>query len=380
MKEKKILIFADYYEPGYKAGGPIHTIKNIINTLTLRFDIFLITRNYDLNDRQLYNLPVLTWLDKGSYKIMYLGDKDLTVTNVKNQVSSISPDIIYLNSFFSPKLSAQLILSKVFNGREIIIAPRGEFSNGALNIKSFRKKAYLSIANIFNIYKNITFHASSQLEADDIISKVSCKEVKIAPDLVNTNISFSKLNYSKQPHQLRLCFISRIVEIKNLHYAIQVLNHPQIKDLNIILDIYGPIESTAYWNYCKKLVEEYQLTDKVFYKGVLKPEEVKDVFSKYDFFFFPTLGENFGHVIFESLSVGTPAIISDTTFWESYKNGDKWSFSFNLQHTAKLVEILIECESMDGNTYKVISENAFSKAQSFIQSDDIVNKTIQLFG
>ena len=41
-----------------------------------------------------------------------------------------------------------------------------------------------------------------------------------------------------------------------------------------------------------------------------------EVFSSYDVFLFPTMGENYGHVIFEALSVGCIPIISDRTPWE----------------------------------------------------------------
>jgi len=41
------------------------------------------------------------------------------------------------------------------------------------------------------------------------------------------------------------------------------------------------------------------------------PERLAD----YDAFIFPTLGENFGHVIIESLSAGCPVLCSDQTPW-----------------------------------------------------------------
>ncbi len=41
--------------------------------------------------------------------------------------------------------------------------------------------------------------------------------------------------------------------------------------------------------------------------------------GEHDLFFLPTLGENFGHVISESLSSGTPVLISDTTPWRNLR-------------------------------------------------------------
>jgi glycosyltransferase involved in cell wall biosynthesis len=43
----------------------------------------------------------------------------------------------------------------------------------------------------------------------------------------------------------------------------------------------------------------------------------REILHKYDLFILPTLNENFGHSIVESLSVGTPVLISDNTPWRS---------------------------------------------------------------
>ena len=49
--------------------------------------------------------------------------------------------------------------------------------------------------------------------------------------------------------------------------------------------------------------------------GECNSEKVPETFAEYDVFLFPTLGENFGHVISESLLGGCLPIISDNTPW-----------------------------------------------------------------
>jgi glycosyltransferase involved in cell wall biosynthesis len=46
------------------------------------------------------------------------------------------------------------------------------------------------------------------------------------------------------------------------------------------------------------------------------PDDVPGTFAQYDLFAFPSRGENFGHVVLESLSVGTPVLVSDRTPWK----------------------------------------------------------------
>jgi glycosyltransferase involved in cell wall biosynthesis len=51
--------------------------------------------------------------------------------------------------------------------------------------------------------------------------------------------------------------------------------------------------------------------------GDVSPERVNAVFAAYDLFILPTLGENFGHVILEALTAGTPVLTSDQTQWKA---------------------------------------------------------------
>ena len=54
---------------------------------------------------------------------------------------------------------------------------------------------------------------------------------------------------------------------------------------------------------------------RVQWHGETPNEGVVAAMAKTDLFFLPTAGENFGHAIFEALSSGVPALISDQTPW-----------------------------------------------------------------
>ena len=53
----------------------------------------------------------------------------------------------------------------------------------------------------------------------------------------------------------------------------------------------------------------------VNYCGMLSHDEIHKTFCRYDAFLFPTLSENYGHVIAEALVTGCIPIISDQTPW-----------------------------------------------------------------
>ena len=46
---------------------------------------------------------------------------------------------------------------------------------------------------------------------------------------------------------------------------------------------------------------------------------LREIFSEYDVFLFPTMAENYGHVIFEAMAGGCVPIISDRTPWNNEK-------------------------------------------------------------
>jgi len=50
-------------------------------------------------------------------------------------------------------------------------------------------------------------------------------------------------------------------------------------------------------------------------KESFTPDASKDIFSQATAFVFPTLVENFGHVIAETLSVGCPVSVTANTPW-----------------------------------------------------------------
>ncbi|MEO7673181.1 MAG: hypothetical protein ABIU09_03775, partial [Pyrinomonadaceae bacterium] len=45
--KKKVLVFCDFYLPGFKSGGGMWTVVNLIERFSDRYDFFVVTRNYE---------------------------------------------------------------------------------------------------------------------------------------------------------------------------------------------------------------------------------------------------------------------------------------------------------------------------------------------
>lgn len=336
-----ILIFTAFYLPGYKGGGPIRTISNMVSNLGDEFDFSIYTSDRDLGDITHY--PSITpniWQKQKKTNVFFASPKYRTAYDLWEIISNFKGEVIYLNSFFSFRFSIlPLILQKIKNNKKVvIIAPRGEFSNGALRIKSFKKRFYINLINLLGLYKGIVWHASTEHEASDIRRSIG-NDAKIKLALNISLTGDNKISYPIKGTPLRVVFASRISPMKNLLGAIDILKRTES---DILFHVYGPSENEIYWKTCLLETKKLPNNVKFEYMGHLKPNDVINKLAEYDLFILPTFGENFGHIISEALSAGLPLLISDTTPWRNLlKKGIGWDVP--LENPGKFAEHIEEC-------------------------------------
>ena len=172
MSKPTILTFVGYYLPGYKGGGPIRTLANVVDRLGDEFQFKIITADRDFGDEKPYpKIDVNGWNRIGKADVFYMSPTRRSLKDSRKLLCSTEYDILYLNSFFSPHFTIKPLLLRrlrLISDRPIIIAPRGEFSPGALGLKSLKKRVYLLVAKPFGLYRGVVWQASSEHEEDDI--------------------------------------------------------------------------------------------------------------------------------------------------------------------------------------------------------------------
>lgn len=340
-----ILTFVGNYLPGYKAGGILRTTVNIVDHLCEEFEFRIVTRDRDIGDDKPYaDIKINQWQHVGNAMVYYLPPQSSTVKDILNLIVSTPHHLLYLNSFFDPFTIKVLLNRKIrrVNFKPVIVAPLGEFGWASLKQKYKKKFVFIQVARFFGLYKKVTWRASSEFEALDIINvmKIKPDAIHIAPDLPNKIISDESLDETFQPTPdckgLRIVFLSRISREKNLDYALRVLSKVNAK---VFFDIYGPAENATYWKECKDLISQLPSNIIVKYLGNVNPNQVVHIFSRYDLFLFPTAGENYGHVIAESLTSGTPVLISTETPWRNLQT-DGLGWDIDLVQIDSFVEII----------------------------------------
>lgn len=371
----KVLVFSGYYLPGYKGGGPIKTIKNLFDCTGDRLSFKLITSDRDLGEVAPYTtVDIAGWNTVGKANVFYTQPGKAGLHQISNILRNTDYDIVYLNSFFSFRFTIYPLFSALQLEKVVVLGPRGEFSKGALRLKSLKKLAYILLFKVLGLHKKVVFQASSKFEAEDIFRVLGKSvDLQIAEDIGAQE--FAKQLPMKNPQQLKAVFISRISPMKNLLGALQML---QQTVESVVYHIYGPVEDLAYWAECEALIKQLPEHISVTYMGELLPSEVVETFSEYDLFFMPTLGENYGHVIAEALCAGLPILIADTTPWRDLEaQGIGWDLP--LANPARFSQVIDEVAVMSPEVHLQMRENVLRWAKNKFSQNEAVEANYNMF-
>lgn len=375
MPEKdKVLVFIDWFYPAHKAGGPIRSVYNLIMALSDEIDFYVVTSAYDIGEiMSLEGVELNKWVKKENYSIIYLEKKYQTIKRYREVITNIKPTSIYLNSLFSVGFTLKPIVANTSKVRTVL-APRGMLKNDALAIKPLKKQLFLSLMRKTGFLRSIIWHTSSIIESEEVFTHFGLSaKVVIAQNMAIILPKRPPTAISKLVGQLRLVFVARISPIKNLDFLLNVLK--ELNNQNVILDIYGPIEDVAYWKKCLKVIDDNSVN--VFYKGVLGQYEKEKVLWQYDYMILPTKGENYGHVIVESLCASLPVIISQNTPW---RNLAEKHAGFDLaMDTKKFEACLNQLIQQDQDAYYSFSRGAYQFSKQYILNQKVIEENKKLF-
>lgn len=379
MSKPKIAILIDWYLPGTKAGGPVRSVYSLVNLLKDDFDFYIITTNADLgcSNKPYTSVAANTLFVKDGIHYYFFSKDMLLSKNMRSILHEIEPDLIYLNSFWSFNFSISLVNLKNKKNlvAPILLAPRGMLGKGAMSLKSLKKNIFLNLAKTLGWYKHISFHATQRQEELDILSKFKTAKVIVAPNINSSPVVDNKS--VKVKNELKLFFLSRIAEVKNLHFALEVLASVP-ENYTITYDIYGNLEDEAYWNKCQQIIAQLPKHITVQYKGELQFDNVQNTICHYNGLFLPTLNENFGHSIVESLLCGCPVIISDQTPWTDLEENDA-GFAIALTNKEKFTEALITFAQINQDDFLIKSKAAIRYISKKIDVTQIKTQYKNLF-
>lgn len=310
---KKILILMGRYLPGHKDGGPLRSIINLTDALGEDYDFRIACLDRDHGDTQPYpDIKYSEWNTVGKARVCYVKPGGFTFALIKSLAEEA--DLIYCCGFYDAYGYKTLLLNRIgqLKGKPVVVASMGTFSQGALSHKLLKKKLFINGCKAFGLFRNMKWSVTSELEQADVKKNIgNAADCIIAEDLPRTNVPGIS-EREENENILKIAFLSRISPQKNLLGTIKCLE--QVRSV-VEFTIYGPAEDEAYWKVCKAKLEKLPDNIRWRYEGDVPSEAVQEKLQRHEVFLFPTKGENYGHVIFEALSVGCIPVISDQTPW-----------------------------------------------------------------
>ena len=386
MKRLRVILFVKNYLPGYKSGGPLRTIINMIESMSNEIEFLVVTSDRDLGDREPYrNVRIDQWNTVGKVQVFYASRANQSRTRLAKIVNETPHHLLYFNSLYDPIFTIPLLIARRLGAlgvAPILIAPRGECLPSASKLKAWKKIPYLWMSKIFGLYTGVCWHASTDLESASIAATLGMKSAE-SRKRIFTALNLCCVSQLKAPESvparsngqpLRICFLSRICKMKNLDFALDVIARCRVP---VQFNIYGPLEDEEYWEMCKRKIAKIPVPIEVNRMGSVLPEDVTEVFQRHDLFLLPSRGENFGHVIAEALLAGTPVLISDMTPWHHLeRDGVGWDLP--LGDTGAFVTAIEEASKIGELQYNVWRQRVRAYGVSNAINPDHVQANLQM--
>ena len=135
----EILICARHFPPAYRSGGPPRSLGGLVKGLQAEFRFRVLTMANDRNrDEVMPGVTPDTWSSWGPADVLYSSSHWRVAQRAARMCIAAKGRVLYLNSFFDVHFTLlPLVAVKLFApGTPVVLAPRGEFSNGALSLRA----------------------------------------------------------------------------------------------------------------------------------------------------------------------------------------------------------------------------------------------------
>lgn len=366
----KVLLTADAFYPD-NHGGPSYSIYWLAKSLSKNDqEVTVLTTTKGLESK----FPANQYITLDNFKVKYCSFKwpKMPFKYIFNGIKAIpNTDVLHLSSVCFVPSFIFAIWGRIFR-KKIFWSPRGELAIEAQDGSILKKYYFKAIQLCFKKYVN--FHVTSE------------KELQELNTVINPDNSFVLPNYMELPseepresNEKYLLYVGRINKIKALHKLVRALSLSEsFINSDYKLKIAG--DTTTFKNYYDELVEligSLNLASKVEFLGRIDGQEKLRLYTNAYFFFLVSESENFGNVVIESMSQGTPAVTSLGTPWcelETRKLG--YHVSNNPDILSKVIDKIL---TMPNSDYEKLRKDVRKYCNEEFSIDSNVYKWIQIY-
>lgn len=344
----KVLFPLHLFYPS-RVGGPANTIYWLCKALIRNGHyVAVVTTREGIDDGR---VDIGRWVDVNGIRVRYCDSKSkfsievlrYALKEVKKVDAVVFSSICFLPNFF-------IAIAARSRGKIIVWSPRGELFDTAVQWGSKGKGAYFALLN-FLMGKRILFHATSEAEKVSILKYFPNSEVVIIP------------NYMELPERemvdsyyTDLLYVGRIAPIKALENLIDGLAQSKLFfSSHSKFVIVGGVEKQFedYYHGLLEQVKKLGLQEKVKFVGSLTGKSKFQVYASARYSFLVSNSENFGNVVIEALSQGTPVVASTGTPWAKLPEKKAGFWIQNTPETiAETVDSIIQQSDEEYRNYR----------------------------
>lgn len=353
-----ILIPAWSFYPSQE-GGPSNALYWLASGLAKAgYDVCVVTTNRCLEPGTVIEN---TWQKLNGFNVVYA-----TVDKLSKYLEEKVPwcDIMIANGVCSLR-DFRFNVKALRLGKKVVLSPRGELIDSAVYHKG---KLYgllktMSFTVMRLAYgKKVLYHATSEDEIE-YIRKYMGKNARVV-QIPNYMILSEKVDERFVDCTRRyLLYVGRINHIKNIDIIIKGLAK---SDLFLNSDYTFKIAGETGGDYYRSLlalVDELGLDGKVVFLGSVTGKEKDKLYAGARCLLLMSKSENFGNVIVEALSQGTPIIASKGTPWKQLsERGSGWWIDATPEQVSETVNKVL---SLDEDGYAKMRENAFAYSREY---------------
>jgi glycosyltransferase involved in cell wall biosynthesis len=283
-------------------------------------------------------------------------------------------DAVHIHAWWN-LVSVLSCLAAVMRNVPVVLSPRGTLSSYSFNNKNSRSKNFIQTVLGKPLLRKCYIHTTSENELLSVNAIVKSKGSFNIPNFIELGENKPSVNSEMSDH-IKLIYLSRIEEKKGLDILLDAL---KMVTIPYKLTIAGD-GSADYVNYLKGIAVNNNISDKVNWIGFQQQNKF-DVLREHDLFILPSHDENFGNVVIESLSVGTPVLISEKVGLADYvkENGLGWICQTNAISVSNAINAIYCNKDMLGAIRAYAPgkiEADFNKSKLVLRYIDMYDKII----
>ncbi|MCQ6957296.1 XrtY-associated glycosyltransferase XYAG1 [Mucilaginibacter aquariorum] len=372
----KILQICAAYKPAYIYGGPTMSVAMLCEALVnadIPTEMFATTANGAAELPVEANKP--TNIDGVTVTYFKRITKDHThfspalVKALWTRAKEF--DVIHIHAWWN-LVSVLACMVALLKGIPVILSPRGTLSDYSFSNKNTGKKKLIHHVFGKKLLAKCHIHITAQRESVSVLNFIKPVSITTIPNFVKLEAGAGK----EKPiagDELKLLFFSRIEEKKGLDILLNALNAVTI---HFRLTIAGDGDK-AYIDHLKALINDPVIMNKITWAGFYNDNKF-DLLRGHDLLVLPSHDENFGNVVIESLSVGTPVLISENVGLAAYVKRNKlgWICETNASSVSGAINNI---SNNHHNEMMNIRENAPDMIRKDFSGDQLVQQYIQFY-